>query len=117
MKIAFDYALPDHDKIRSLLAASGLEGKWDTGRFLGGCKDSCRIVAAYDRERLVGLGKLARGGCDEIGGSYSYGPEDKSEIEGTLDIVVLPDYRNRDIMSIMFKLLHPAKRTVSKQTV
>ncbi|TMV44701.1 hypothetical protein FE783_31580 [Paenibacillus mesophilus] len=105
MKIAFDNALPDKAKVATLIEASGLEGHWDAGRFFDTYPEKCRFVSAYDRDELVGVGRLVDGG--EAG--------DGEGANGRLDIVVLPDYRNRDIVGTIFKLLKNRRTSLVKQ--
>jgi hypothetical protein len=93
MQIAFDPVPPDKSKVAALIAASGLEGRWDAETFFDAPADACRFVAAYDRDGLVGLGRKT--------GGHS---------EGGIDIVVLPDYRHRDIVSTIFKLLSGGRK-------
>jgi hypothetical protein len=93
MKIAFDNALPDKSLVSRLIEASGLAGQWDAGRFFDAPPEQCRYVSAYDSDRLVGVGRLVTPGAEG------------EEHDGRLDIVVLPDYRNRDIVEMIFKLL------------
>ncbi|PYI57517.1 hypothetical protein [Paenibacillus flagellatus] len=97
MKIAFDNTLPAKDQVAALIEASGLEGHWDVNRFFDVGRERCRFVSAYDRDELVGLGRFVEGGASG------------EEIDGRLDIVVLPDYRSRDIVGTIFKLLKSRK--------
>ncbi|MEF3302755.1 GNAT family N-acetyltransferase [Paenibacillus sp. GYB003] len=93
MKIAFDNALPEQAQVAALIRESGLEGKWDAGRFFDGQPGGSRVISAYDAGRLVGVGRMLEAGPNEEG------------TQGRLDIVVLPDYRSRDIVGTIFKLL------------
>lgn len=105
MKIAFDNALPDKAKVATLIKASGLEGHWDAGRFFDTYPEKCRFISAYDRDELVGVGRIVDGG--EAG--------DGDGANGRLDIVVLPDYRNRDIVGTIFRLLKNCRPSLVKQ--
>jgi hypothetical protein len=105
MKIAFDNALPDKAKVTTLIEASGLEGHWDAGRFFDTYPEKCRFISAYDRDELVGVGRIVDGG--EAG--------DGDGANGRLDIVVLPDYRNRDIVGTIFKLLKNRRTSLAKR--
>ena len=102
MKIAFDNTLPDKTKVDALIAASGLEQNWDASRFFDGSAGNCRFIAAYDRDELVGLGRFMDGG------------DAADDSQARLDIVVLPDYRNRDIVGTIFKLLNNRKPIAAK---
>lgn len=101
MKIAFDNTLPDKGKVAALIQACGLEKTWDAGRFFDANPEICRFVSAYDSEELVGIGRLVQDG--ESGGN------------GRLDIVVLPDYRSRDIVDTIFKLLKTRRPLLAKR--
>jgi hypothetical protein len=105
MKIAFDNALPDKAKVATLIEASGLEGHWDANRFFDAYPEQCRFISAYDRDELVGVGRIVDGG--EAG--------DGDGANGRLDIVVLPDYRNRDIVGTIFKLLKRRRSLLAKR--
>lgn len=101
MKIAFDNTLPDRGKVAALIQACGLEQTWDAGRFFDTNPDLCRFVSAYDSEELVGIGRMVHDADD--GGN------------GRLDIVVLPDYRRRDIVDTIFKLLKTRRSAIARQ--
>lgn len=106
MKIAFDNALPDKAKVATLIEASGLAGHWDAGRFFDAYPERCRFVAVYDSDKLVGVGRIVDDG--ESGGADCESVAEDGEgdgMNGRLDIVVLPDYRERDIVGTIFKLL------------
>lgn len=104
MIIAFDNALPDKAKVAALIAASGLEATWDAGRFFDvSHPEKCRFISAYDRDELVGLGRLVDGG------------EADDAMQGRFDIVVMPDYRNRDIVGTMIKLLNNRRPLVARR--
>lgn len=93
MKIAFDNFPPDRSQVRQLITASGLEGQKDADSFFDEQTEQCHFVSAYDRSTLVGLGRFVRS------------RESGAGIDGRLDIIVLPDYRNRDIVETIFRLL------------
>ncbi|WP_159882715.1 hypothetical protein [Paenibacillus puerhi] len=92
MKIALHNELPCEAHVRQLIdaltgPASALQAfEYETLR-----GSSSRILAAYDRDRLIGLGKWDEG-CSE--------PE----------FAILPAYRNREIETYMSKLLNAAPR-------
>lgn len=94
MNIAFDNSPPDRAKVAALLEASGLAGQWDASRFVGPAPDEYRVISAYDRNELIGIGRMAD---DDRPGE---------DAQGRFDIVVKPDYRHRDIVGTMFKLLN-----------
>ncbi|RKN72970.1 hypothetical protein [Paenibacillus ginsengarvi] len=103
MKIAFDTTLPDRAKVAALIRESGLEGGWDAGRFFEEESGDCRVISAYDVDRLVGVGRMLDSDAPEDG------------MQGRLDIVVLPDYRSRDIVGTIFKLLRSQRKAGAGQ--
>ncbi|GAA3402499.1 hypothetical protein ACFFNY_04485 [Paenibacillus hodogayensis] len=103
MNIAFDDTLPEKAKVAALIEASGLTGQWDAGRFFGEAQEEYRVISAYDRDRLVGIGRILEEGRSE------------DEGQSRFDIVVMPDYRHRDIVGTMFRLLNRRRRTPVKQ--
>jgi hypothetical protein len=106
MIIAFDNTLPDKAKVAELFAASGLSDNWDAGRFMQAAgSDNCRMIAAYDRQELVGVGRFVESGEADADGAQLM-----------FDIVVKPDYRSRDIVGTMVKLLKKRRR-LPAQTV
>ncbi|SDC00435.1 hypothetical protein SAMN02799630_02400 [Paenibacillus sp. UNCCL117] len=91
MKIALHNELPCEAQVRELIdamtgQASSLEAfEYETLRSGGK-----RLIAAYDQDRLVGLGKLAEEGISS--GS-------------AIEFAILPAYRGRQIETYMSKLL------------
>lgn len=103
MKIAFDNALPDTEQLDRLLRISGQEHRWHAEAKLSMDGEDCRYVAAYDYGQLVGIGRLASNRVQAEGE------------RGDFDIVVLPHYRNRDIVGTIFRLLHARKYNPNKR--
>ncbi|MFE5318621.1 hypothetical protein ACFQ88_07935 [Paenibacillus sp. NPDC056579] len=88
MIIALDNVLPAQGQLQELLASVEENGSESGLVYETYCQSRC-VVAAYDKGRLVGLGRLA----DESGAGNHY------------EFTVLQDYKNRDIEAYMRKLL------------
>lgn len=88
MKIALHNELPAPAQIQQLInSISDTEFSSDTN--CDTYMQSPKVIAAYDQERLVALGRLV-----------------SKDEAAELEVAVLPDYRGREIEEHMRKLLH-----------
>lgn len=90
MMIALQKALPEAEQFRQLMESMSGNTPADLPVYEAFCQCT-EVIAAYDQERLVALGGVAK--------SCGYG-----EAAG-FQFTVMPDYRGRDIEAYMKKLL------------
>ncbi|MEK8127027.1 hypothetical protein WMW72_03790 [Paenibacillus filicis] len=100
MKIALHNELPCEAHVRQLIEAMAGQGsplqafEYETLRSSAG-----RVIAAYDQERLVGLGRR----------------KEDTAVGETMEFAILPAYRGREIETYMSKLLKAAVRQTAVQ--